>query len=50
MGILEYFTYDMDLKGKNIIDLINKPQSYIEKVNLSFSLPCYKKKSFSRCV
>lgn len=49
MGILEYFTCDMDLKGKSSIDLTNKPQSHIENVIFSFSPPCYKKKN-SSCV
>lgn len=43
MYILEFFTYDMDWKGKSILYLVNEPQSHIENVIFSFLLPCYKK-------
>lgn len=46
MYILEFFTYDMDWKGKSILYLVNEPQSHIENVIFSFLLPCYKKNIF----
>lgn len=39
--MLEYFTCDMGLRGKSIAGPTNEPQSHIENVVFSFSLPCY---------